>query len=77
MDSNKITKYLLQAIKDTKEFEEDADEIRVRLYELEALQNSIHDLISAISESKQLTIEPQILFALSDVFNLMGEINEQ
>ena len=70
------TKYLLEALREEKEFEEDTNEIRVRLYQLDDLVGSVHDLTLALSEAEQITLTPAVLFALSDVFNTLGEIQE-
>lgn len=66
------TKDVIDAIDSDHELAEEASK---RLYQLRGLVNAMMDLTTAIQDSKELTIEPQVLFALSDVFNVLGEID--
>jgi|TARA_R110000824_G_scaffold175877_2_gene354664 hypothetical protein len=52
-----------------------AEEAETRLYQFKSLNKAIDDLIEALHNSAAITLEPQVLFALTDIFTLREEIN--
>tara|TARA_R110000744_G_scaffold19981_1_gene52457 strand:- start:492 stop:761 length:270 start_codon:yes stop_codon:yes gene_type:complete len=51
------------------------EEIETRLYQLQELYDAVMNMASAIHQSEKITLEPPLLFALTDLFSITDKIN--
>ena len=69
-----LTQDLLDAV-DFDEHEVRGEEIQKRLYHFRELVGAVDNLVSALHHSREITIEPSVLFALTDIFNVREKID--
>jgi hypothetical protein len=68
------TETLVKALDEISDFDTE-EEIELRLHQLQELFDAVINMASAINQSEKITLEPPLLFALTDLFSITDKIN--